>query len=135
MPQTADGSPCLIGARCGACAKVIFPPMPVCPACGRNGQMQEAEIGRTGRLFSHTIAHFAPKGFVAPFFQAFVDLPEGPRVFSLIGAGCRVETGVLEDGMPLRLVVEPVADTLENRDRLTYKFVPAASTASHERAA
>lgn len=89
--------------------------------------MRDVEIGRTGKLFSHTIARFAPKGFVAPFFQAFIDLPEGPRIFALIGAECAVEEGVLKDGMEMRLVLEPLADTPENRDLLTYKYVPASS--------
>jgi hypothetical protein len=31
---------------------------------------------------------------------------------------------VLEDGMAMRLVIEPLADTPENKDRLTYKYVP-----------
>jgi uncharacterized OB-fold protein len=87
--------------------------------------MRGLEIGQEGRLYSHTIARIAPVGFKAPFFQAFVDLPDGPRIFTLIGAQCRVEPGVLEDGMLMRLVVEPLADTPENRDTLTYKYVPA----------
>ena len=88
--------------------------------------MKEAEIGRKGRLFSHTIARVAPKGFKAPFFQVFVDLDESPRIFTLVGAECPVENGVLEDGMSMRLVVEPLADTPENKDLLTYKYVPVA---------
>jgi len=99
--------------------------MPVCPSCGQNGAMRDVKIGRKGRLYSHTIARFAPKGFKAPYFQAFVDLEEGPRIFSLIGAECPVEDGVLEDGMKMRLVVEPLADTPENKDILSYKYVPA----------
>jgi uncharacterized OB-fold protein len=87
--------------------------------------MEEVEIGRTGKLYSHTISYFAPKGFTAPSFQAFVDLPEGPRIFSLVGSKYPVERGVLEDGMEMRLVVEPLAATPENKDLLTYKFVPA----------
>ena len=120
-----DRGPCLLACKCGACGIVIFPKMPVCPSCGRNGMMHELEIGQEGRLYSHTIARIAPAGFKAPFFQAFVDLPDGPRIFTLIGAQCRVEPGVLEDGMVMRLVVEPLADTPENRDTLTYKYVPA----------
>ena len=89
--------------------------------------MRKVEIGRTGHLYSYTIARVAPKGFTAPFFQAFVDLPEGPRIFTLVGAQCPVEPGVLEDGMEMRLVIEPLADTSENRNVLTYKYVPAAS--------
>ena len=88
--------------------------------------MKDVEIGQKARLFSHTIARVAPKGFKAPFFQAFVDLDEGPRIFTLVGAQCPVEDGVLEDGMPMRLVIEPLADTAENKDLLTYKYVPLA---------
>jgi uncharacterized OB-fold protein len=128
VPSEPGATPSLLGNRCRNCSTVIFPKMPVCPSCGANGAMDEVEIGRTGRLFSHTIAHFAPKGFKAPFFQIFVDLPEGPRIFSLVGAECPVERGALEDGMEMRLVVEPVADTPEHKDELTYKFVPARKT-------
>ena len=93
--------------------------------------MQNIEIGRKGRLFSHTIARFAPKGFKAPYFQAFVDLDEGPRIFSLIGAECAVEDGVLEDGMEMRIVIEPLADTSENKNTLTYKYVPVKRGNGH----
>jgi len=87
--------------------------------------MRDIEIGRRGRLYSHTIARFAPKGFNAPYFQAFIDLDEGPRIFSLIGAECPVEDGVLDDGMEMQLVIEPLADTPENKEILSYKYVPA----------
>ena len=125
VPIEGRQTPCLLGGRCDKCATVVFPQMPVCPACLANGAMQTVEIGRTAKLLSHTIARFAPKGFKAPFFQIFVDLPEGPRIFSLVGAECPIEPGVLEDGMDMRLVLEPLADTPENNGLLTYKYVPA----------
>lgn len=130
VPAEPGATPCLLGSRCRECGTVVFPKMPVCPSCRRNGTMEEIEIGRAGRLYSHTIAHVAPKGFTAPFFQVFIDLPEGPRIFSLVGSECPVERGVLEDGMKMRLIVEPVAATPERRDQLTYKYVPAGRTGS-----
>jgi uncharacterized OB-fold protein len=132
LPAGPDGTPCLLGSRCDACATTVFPRMPVCPSCLRNGTMREARIGRTGRLFSHTIAHSAPKGFKAPLFQIFVDLDEGPRIFALVGAACPVEDGVLEDGMDMRLVIEPLAETPESKDLLTYKYVPVAPCGSRK---
>jgi len=125
VPTELDATPCLLGNRCRECGTVVFPKMPVCPKCHHNGAMEEIEIGRTGTLYSHTISYFAPKGFKAPAFQAFIDLPEGPRVFSLIGSQYPVERGVLDDGMAMRLIVEPLADTPEHREELTYKYVPA----------
>jgi len=127
--------PALRGARCEACGTVVFPIMPVCPACRRNGTMREAPIGRRGRLYSHTIARVAPKGFQAPYFQVFVDLDEGPRIFALVGAECPVVDGVLADGLPMRLVIEPLADTAEGRDTLTYKYVPVISRSPEGEAA
>jgi uncharacterized protein len=124
-PSGPAQAPALLGAKCDACGAIVFPKMPVCPSCGRNGAMHEVLIGRKGRLYSHTIARFAPKGFTAPYFQAFIDLDEGPRIFSLIGAECPVEDGVLEDGMEMRLVIEPLAESPENREILSYKYVPA----------
>ncbi|MGO9699889.1 MAG: Zn-ribbon domain-containing OB-fold protein [Xanthobacteraceae bacterium] len=131
VPSDPAQSPALLGAKCSACGTVVFPKMPVCPSCGRNDTMRDAEIGRKGHLFSHTIARFAPKGFKAPFFQAFIDLDEGPRIFSLIGAQCPVEDGVLADGMVMRLVIEPLAETPENKDILSYKYVPAEGGNGH----
>ncbi|HEY1747113.1 MAG TPA: OB-fold domain-containing protein [Xanthobacteraceae bacterium] len=124
-PSGPAQSPALVGAKCDVCGAVVFPKMPVCPSCGRNATMRDMAMGRKGRLYSHTIARFAPKGFKAPYFQAFIDLDEGPRIFSLIGAECPVEDGVLEDGMEMRLVIEPLADTPENSEILSYKYVPA----------
>jgi len=122
----ADDSegPSLVGSRCGGCGLVVFPAMPVCPRCTANGRMGEARIGRTARLYSHAIAHVAPQGFVAPYYQAFVELPEGPRVFTLIGRDVPVAPGQLVDGAEMRLVVEPLADTPEKRRLFTYKYVP-----------
>src|ERR1700691_5910694 len=131
MTSESGQSPALLGAKCSACGTVVFPKMPVCPSCGRNGTKRDVEIGRKGRLYSHTIARFAPNGFKAPFFQAFIDLDEGPRIFSLIGAQCAVENGVLNDGMEMRIVVEPLADTPENKDVLSYKYVAAESETGH----
>lgn len=134
VPTEPGQTPALLGARCDACGTVVFPKMPVCPACLRNGSMQEAEIGRIGKLFSHTVAHFAPQGFKAPFYQVFVDLPEGPRIFALVGQECAVAPDALKDGMEMRLVVEPLADTPEHQDKLTYKYVPAQPPSDKRRA-
>lgn len=124
IPTEAGASPCLLGGRCRDCGHVAFPRMPVCPACRGNATVEEIEIGRTATVYSHTIAHVAPQGFSAPYFQMFVDLPEGPRIFALVGSQCRVESGVIEDGMEMRLVIEPVAETPDNKDVLIYKYVP-----------
>jgi len=123
-----DGVATLLGARCDRCALVVFPAMPVCPRC-RTATMHEAELGRDATLYSHAIAHVAPQGFTAPYYQAFVRLAEGPLAFTLIGRDVPVREGVLRDGAAMSLVIEPLADTPEKRRWLTYKYIPRESDA------
>jgi len=130
LSDDASEGPLLIGSRCAGCSLVVFPALAVCPRCAEKGrQMIEARIGRTGRLYSHSIAYVAPQGFTAPYFQAFVELAEGPRIFTLIGRNVPVEPGQLVDGEEMRLIVEPLADTPEKRNLLTHKYVPVRETA------
>ena len=84
-------------------------------------------MGRRGRLFSFTIANAASLGFTAPYFQAYVELPEGPRVFALISDDVPVVADALADGMEMELVIEPVRTDEQGRPVLTYKYRPIAS--------
>jgi len=125
IPGETGEAPHLIGSRCRACKATVFPKMAVCPACRADGTMEETAMGASGRLYNFTIAYVAPQGFQAPYFQAFVDIPEGPRIFSLISDDVPVETDALEDGMAMELVIEAVGETPENVPILTYKYRPA----------
>jgi len=106
--ETGDdsGGPHLLGSHCRACEHTFFPRMVLCPLC--HGETGECAIGRTATLYSFTVAHTAPVGFEAPYYQAYVDLPEGPRVFALIGSEVPVSADGLKEGMALELVIEPV---------------------------
>ena len=120
-----DKAPHLIGSRCRGCGATVFPKMAVCPACRADDTMDETPMGASGTLYNFTIAYVAPQGFEAPYFQAFVDIPEGPRVFALISDDVPVEPDALEDGMAMELVIEPVGETPDNLPILTYKYRPA----------
>ena len=39
-------------------------------------------LSRRGTLYSWSVVHAAPKGWSLPFIAAYVDLPEGVRVFA-----------------------------------------------------
>ena len=109
VPEGPDDEAYLIGSRC------------------RADTMEQVAIGQRGKLYSFTIANAAPVGFTAPYFQAYVELPEGPRVFALISDDVPVEAGALADGMEMELVIEPVRKDEQGRPVLTYKYRPAAS--------
>ncbi len=116
------GGSYLVGSYCAGCERVIFPKMVLCPIC--HVETVERAIGRTAKLFSFTIAHAAPVGFDAPYFQAFVDLPEGPRVFTLISADTPVEPDSLREEMDLELVIETVRVEADGTEVKTYKYRP-----------
>jgi len=126
LPNGTDATPHLIGSRCKGCGATVFPKMAVCPACRSADTMEELAMGSSGTLYNFTIARVAPQGFTAPYFQAFVDIPEGPRIFALISQDVPVEEDALEDGMAMELVIEPIGETDDYLPILTYKYRPAA---------
>lgn len=77
----ASGSPRLRGGRCPGCATVFFPRFSVCPGCLSTEPMAEVALSRHGVLYSYSVVHVSQPGFPAPYVVAYVDLPEGPRVF------------------------------------------------------
>jgi uncharacterized OB-fold protein len=115
-----NGLAYLRGSCCERCAEHVFPSRVVCPRC-RLSTMRPVRLGREGTLFSFTVAHVAPEGWKAPYLQAFVELSEGPRVFTLISDEIQPRIDALELGQPMELVIEPQT---EARPELTYKFRP-----------
>jgi uncharacterized OB-fold protein len=89
--QLTSTIPALEGSRCGDCGTVAFPAARRCQRCGHQA-MSPLELGRSGRLWGHTVQRFAPKsppyvepegGFV-PFAVGYVELPEGVKVEAIL---------------------------------------------------
>jgi uncharacterized protein len=114
-----DG-PWLVGSRCRCCGDHVFPSRVVCPRCKRRSMAVE-HLGRRGTLYSFTVCHAAPAGWQAPYLQAYIQLPEGLRLFSLVSSDVEPRADALTVGMAVELVVEPVqpGDPL-----VTYKYRP-----------
>jgi uncharacterized OB-fold protein len=115
-----DGAPHLCAARCPACGELAFPARAVCARCKRRGT-ERAAVGAGATLFSFTVCHAAPAGWQAPYLQAYVELPERLRVFTLVASAVEPRADALTVGEPMDLVVEPVRPGAEI---LTYKFAP-----------
>jgi uncharacterized OB-fold protein len=117
-----EGRARLLGSRCALCGESAFPRRQVCPRCKRR-TMEPTLLSERGRLFSFTVCHSAPAGWRAPYLQAYVELPEGLRVFGLISDAVEPRSDALEVGMQMEVVVERVGD--ESADApVTYKFRP-----------
>jgi uncharacterized protein len=115
-----DGLPWLVASRCESCGRVAFPPRRACPRC-RARSTSPHRIGRRGTLYGFTVCHTAPSGWDAPYLQAYVELPEGIRVFTLVSDEVEPAADALTVGAPMGLVVEPVRP---GATIVTYKYRP-----------
>ena len=117
--------PRLRGTRCQRCGRYAFPARVVCPRC-KERSMASAELGQRGTLYSFTVCHVAPEGWQAPYLQAYIELREGLRIFSLISSAVEPRADALRVGMDMELVIEPVHPGSEV---LTFKYRPVGSDA------
>ena len=86
--------------RCAACRRFVHFPEPVCPYCG-GGELPYETVAGRGTVHTFSVVHrsFLP-GFEPPYTIAWIDLPEGARVFGDI-TGCA--PGDVRIGMPVEV--------------------------------
>lgn len=123
LPASSSDKPYLIGSKCRTCGHVAFPRRAICPVCVKPGTMEEVPLSRRGKLNSFTVAQVAPSGFKAPYIISYVDLPEGPRVFSMI-TGCEPSEQSLKVGQEVELVIEKISEDDKGNEVIGYKFRP-----------
>jgi len=117
--------PRLAGARCGPCGTVVFPRQASCPRCGAS--TEATVLPASGRVWTWTVQHFAPKtpyrppgDAFAPFAVGYVDLGEVMVETRL--AVLRFD--VLRIGLPVRLTLLPVWHEPDGAEVATYAFTP-----------
>ena len=76
----------LLAARCTACGTRHLPKPVCCAACHGREFAWEA-LSATGSLYAYTVIHAAPPGYAQPYAVAYVDFPEGVRVFGHLALG------------------------------------------------
>lgn len=116
----------LIGSKCRACGRVFFPARSICRVCMVEGTMEETPLSTRGKIDTFTVVQVAPLGFKAPYIQAYVDLPEGPRIFSLI-TGCEPSQNALKEGQEVELVIDKITEDEKGNDLIGYKFRPVST--------
>ena len=113
----------LTGSACPLCKRVYFPAMNICPDCLDDSRPMKLKIlSDIGKIYSFSIAKVSPPGYDVPHVQAYIDLPEGVRLFTLLveyGGGNKLKTGLLA-----KLVIVKLGEDGEGRERLGYRFRP-----------
>jgi benzoylsuccinyl-CoA thiolase BbsA subunit len=107
----------LQGMSCSQCGTKAFPLREVCSACGSD-QVGPVELAATGKLYSFSEVHVAPKGFAVPYVVAYVDLDDGVRLFGQVEGPA--------DKLALDQRVAVVSGTIRTRNDgtpvVSYKF-------------
>lgn len=131
IPDNPADPPRLLGSRCPACGEVFFPRRLVCAQCLHEGTV-DVELSTRGRLWTWTYCHvplFGKKDADVPGYGVGqVDLPEGPRVQSILLGGP-------EDfriGMELEIDLETLRETSGGDEVVIYRFRPVAAAGDGE---
>ena len=83
--------------------------------------MEEIPLSTSGKLDAFTVIHVAPAGFEAPYIQAYVDLPEGLRLYTMV-TGVEPREDALEEGQEMELVITKIMEDEKGNDLIGYKF-------------
>lgn len=123
-PASSDEKPFLIGNKCKECGLTAFPKTPVCPKCMKQDTMEEARFEGKGTLDSFSIVQAALPGFKAPSIQAYINIENGPKIWSLV-TGCEPTEDSLKLGMEMEMVIDKVREDEEGNELISYQFRPA----------
>jgi uncharacterized OB-fold protein len=119
----------LIGSKCDACGATTFPVQNRCPRCSKS-VMSELALPSKGTLTAWTTQGFAPKEpFLAhddPNFEPFgVGLVRLGDVVQVEARLTTADPDQLELGMPLELVMVPIATDEDGAEVLSFAFAPS----------
>jgi len=98
-----DGKLIQMGNKCNDCGKTSFPAVELCPFCSSD-KVEKVPLSTEGTVFSYSVTRVPVGPFKPPIIGAYINLPEGTRVFGQIhaneeevkaGMKVRVETGIL----------------------------------------
>jgi len=113
--------PYLKGYKCKNCGKIWFPKFVPCPNpdCWSD-EMEVIQLSRRGKIYSATDVYIGQPTMreYMPMTMAYVDLPEGVRVFAQLQG----EIGRFKCGDEVELVAGPIRNNREGKPIISYKF-------------
>lgn len=112
----------LLGSRCEDCGKVFFPKKEVCPNCF-DGELKDVPLSKRGKLHTYALSAMGPSGMEKPYVIAFIDLPEGIKLFSVL-TDCEPWDEVLKIDMEMEMVIRKIKEDEYGNEIISYKFRP-----------
>jgi uncharacterized OB-fold protein len=129
VPDDEHELPVLLGSRCPACGEVFYPRRLVCAQCLHEG-CEDVELSTRGRIWTWTYCHvplFARLDTDVPGYGVGqIDLPEGPRVQSILMGGPDDFT----IGMLVEIDLEILQENAGGDEVVIYRFRPVDGAAA-----
>jgi uncharacterized OB-fold protein len=120
----------LVGSKCSACGKVFFPKKEyVCPNCFQEEKLEEYPLSKRGKLHSYAVVYKGPPEFPSPYAFAWIELPPGIKLFSML-ADWEPPENILKIDMEMEMIIDKVKiiQTPQGQETLIgYKFRPVKS--------
>ena len=126
IPDDEKHSPQLLGSKCKKCGEVFFPRRHVCAKC-LHRKTVDVLLSSTGTIYSYTYVHFplfGGKREAKGYGVGQIDLPEGPRVQSILMGG----PNDFKIGMPVTMELETLKQNKEGQDVVIFRFRPVGAT-------
>jgi uncharacterized OB-fold protein len=120
--ENASGSATLFASKCSHCGTLFLPKVFICSSCG-GSIFGRSALPENGTLYSYTVIHSAPAGYLSPYAVGYVDFAGNVRVFGHVR---------IDEALPSldSLVSIEAADLFAraNGDQVRgYRFAPLAS--------
>jgi len=117
--------PQLLGSACTKCGEVFFPRRHSCAKC-LHRETRDVLLSPHGTIYSYTYVHFplfGGKREVKGYGVGQVDLPEGPRVQSILLGG----PNDFRIGMPVTMELETLKQDKDGNDVVIFRFRPVGA--------
>jgi uncharacterized protein len=114
-----DGKLFQMGNKCRDCTKTSYPAGERCIFCGSEN-VEKVKMSQIGTVFTHCITRVPVGPFKPPFIGAYIDLPEGARVFGQIHAG----VDEVKVGMKVKVETGVVWTDKDGKEALGFYYVP-----------
>jgi uncharacterized OB-fold protein len=128
IPDDVDEAPRLLGSRCRSCGEYFFPRRVVCARCLEQ-DTDDVALGPRGTLYTWTYVHFplfgAKRADAGGYAVGQIDLPEGPRVQSVLSGGPEA----LRIGMEMELDLETLRENERGDEVVIFRFRPLEEAA------
>ncbi len=125
IPDDPTEPPRLLGSRCKSCSEVFFPRRRVCARCFAR-ETENVELGTRGTLYTYTYVHVplfnTRRADQGGYGVGQVDLPQGPRVMSVLSGG----PDDFRIGMEMEVELETLRENKNGEQVVIYRFRPVA---------